>query len=136
MNDEEQEAQFYLDNQQASRHEKDRDTKEAQKVTITFRVIDINIHKKNKMVVMDSVTAAAAAAAAAAASEAAAADVHRAWYESAALGPGHAAASATATDDLTDAYFKGQNAAYISQMSYHHGMGQGECGRSKSLDEI
>ena len=90
------------------------------------------------MVVMDSVTAAAAAAAAAAASEAAAADVHRAWYESAALGPGHAAAaaSATATDDLTDAYFKGQNAAYISQMSYHHGMGQGECGRSKSLGEI
>ena len=82
------------------------------------------------MVVMDSVTAAAAAAAAAAASEVAAADVHRAWYESAALAPGHGTvpASATATDDLTDAYFKGQNAAYISQMSsYHHGMGQGEC---------
>ena len=73
------------------------------------------------MVVMDSVTAAAAAAAAAA-------DVHRAWYESAALGqPGHAASAAASppTDDLTDAYFKGQNAAYFSQMSYH-GMGQGK----------
>ena len=33
VNGEEQEAQFYLDNQQASRHEKDRDTKGAQKVT-------------------------------------------------------------------------------------------------------
>ena len=90
-------------------------------------------HKNKKMVVMDSVTAAAAAAAAAAASEVAAADVHRAWYESAGLGPvGHhaatAAATTSATDDLTDAYFKGQSAAYMSQMSsYHHGMGQGEC---------
>ena len=91
-----------------------------------------NFHKN--MVVMDSVTAAAAAAAAAA-SEAAASDVHRVWYESAALGQGghsSAAASATASDDFTDAYFKGQNAAYISQMSsYHHGMGQGRFGLSR-----
>jgi hypothetical protein len=80
------------------------------------------------MVVMDSVAAAAVAARSAAASAAAAADVHRAWYESAAMGHQGAAAAAAATDDLTDAYFKGQNAAYFPQIQAtapYHGMAQG-----------
>ncbi len=84
------------------------------------------------MVVMDSVTAAVAArsAAAAAAEQQVAADVHRAWYESAAaagLGSaqGHGNGSDTANSDLTESYFKGQN--YFSQLqSPYNGVSQGQ----------
>ena len=97
------------------------------------------------MVVMESgvcsgsgPAAAAAAPEASSAAAAAASGHHRSWYADGGGGGGGAncapaAGSATQQEDLTDAYFKGQNAYFSQMQGAYQGMSHGAIVETETL---